>query len=133
MGFGYLFGVVELLQKAVIICIIATTIPAGDDPDADDAVGSVDHSISSALQLWCLGGVNLALLGMLMFTQPFNERFENVVQSAVIVSQGGFFVSMALNASDIGVSDDHLGELLNMCNLIGIGAYMRVRAVIMMS
>jgi len=70
-GCAYLYGAFLLLQRMLLVWLIATTV----EPAAERQTNAHNQ-----WQLWGMSILNAAGLLFLLLAAPFNERFENLVQ-----------------------------------------------------
>ena len=108
MGYGYLWGGLQLVQKMLVVWLIGSTVEATNNPDPTSKVA----------QLWAIAVVHALQLLLLVTEMPYNERFENFVQAVVTVNQGVFFVVLAMGSDG---NSENTGVVLNNLNLVAMG------------
>ena len=105
-NYGYMYGVLLLIQKVIVIWIIGSTVKSA-------SAEGIPEPASSSIQLYMLAGSNYILCIFLIWQFPFNERFENLIQTIVSFCQGAFFTVMGMTAA----GEEANGGLLNNINL----------------
>jgi len=100
---AYLYGLVILIQKLLIIWVIGSTVQ-------DLTHGALEEAVPK--QLYTLGALSYIQLGILVTQMPYNERFENIVQIIVTASQGTFFIVQAVSSDEDSLNNLNLAALI---------------------
>lgn len=113
-GWGYLYGAILLLQRMLLLWLIGCTVqPAGEH---------MWQPGYNTWQLWAMVFLHGIQVLFLLTQMPYNDRFENVVQTVVSFNQGAFFLTMGLDAWGMGFSNP--GRVLNNLNMIALAVVM---------
>jgi hypothetical protein len=115
---GYLYGVVELVHKVLMIWLIGSSVKASADDDPS-------HPSDQRPALWCLCALHIAQAFFLLTNFPFNERFENLVQCVTSTCQSLFFLALAVTPAWVEEERGKPnGGMLTQINLVGMAVVM---------